>query len=1667
MDDLRPTEFDIAYFIRAVSSGAGDGQISASRLAQNKAAAQRATEALREFANQLKMPSSGRVLNAYAQLAPGMPHLFSPLWAADVAPAMTAAALECIALASPLRTDVRRMIVRGKASAFLYVLKHNSRYLAKRVLNILVVTSRKSSVLAAAVARRFDLSAEAKALTQKQNRVCRLPFLRLVNALLSCGDRDVMRILMTSSRTMFLAAGGVVIGIMREEAREKNDDERLAKRPKLEKDVAQKRAERRVALERNDALTGALGFVRLLRGRVLTCKNEYLIRAAFEPPFIDRVAAIAAVQVPTKLKSLNDKRHKEIRDTARSVLFSVARSRRISRPYLVARALADTGVATSGGALSLVTEAVHECPHLARHLLQHGPFLPSQPQATTAWLSNAAVVMACTRQLTRPSDVFRTTNFFERTLNHSNRLVRYVGALILARFGTILEDSEDAVDILPPFALFQKVFIRNKYEWDQSVHTLFAIYRQVAAKEIAAEKLDPVHFAVQMAGHSVAMAEPTIRSSLEFAKEETLNTIFKEKVLAQLISIPACRPLAKDILMATELFPAECENEIELWLVCIDDAECAVEFESMISKARHQPFSLFDDAGCDVSLLAAAAVRRLAKRKDETQFDKYLARVLSALVAWETVLGRDAMESFMKRKLEQPQESVKANKYEADLINAVQVLEQLQTNNSFPALREICGIGRFLAELYSGACSPSELDSIWSECCAQFELGLKLDNSFFDYHAAKLASCEDGTDEAFRSYLWLLRMRQKYSTDNEMLTDSLSVEERAVFLRISLRNGKYLNETLKFVLRSGLDSADIVEIFEDAMLDAIRKTPQIERSVVKRFVTKALKLCTEKSDVDLEAKDSYTRFVFRVLVAFLNHENSAVRETCSVAIDALNDEQRSRLSVLGSTCIEPFTQVLDKVRTMIPACARFMKDLIEKETVWLKPAEYMQLMTFLANAKEAEDLLSEELLAKVSLAHPWKVTEDEMMRTEVQEKGFDLGASIGTRLSLDSTLDILLEHGPDSEVGSALAWWSVACGVLSTVSKRTIVSDASVEKARKLIELIASQIGSMHPTIMNCIHRGPLETIMWLLQSANLQATHVQHGTEEYNFANNLCAFVSAIFKQSAAPQMSLIGTAIPVEREIMALRQLSVVLKCASTAVSVPEIGLNLSRLVLHTFSENLPCFKSIGNAENRIESSTRAVCEDVLRVFVEIVAKVTKLLQAVGMDARSATALTNMEQLFCTSSFTFFASRSKFDQLVLQSMKHIKSCMQKDDFRRQRQLPNLRAGLFSPLAANVAPILNSERLRATATFIMRQLQQPAPRPDSVFPASLDDVETMPYEPVFVLKTLRLACEYAAYTKEATVLDLNVVVNGGLLRVAFAGIASDDEQIRMQAYAALDALSRVIGPEYGNAKESAAALYVNRRPLALVLGVLKDSINEPLKQVLPLFSSWLWHVLKILVRPSHKAYVGVMRYILRIPIWDVNDCAGVVYLMKGTEVGVDPVALRHLALDVIEQGLWGREDHVVARKRRLYDYLLILGGSSIGIDATVRDKAVRLIAEIVGRFPAGQVAIQLCRMHSFASCMVPQITDEVEMRMPHLMNRVDALKEVARRLPRDYDLSCHAQCVAGSFGAVVRAVRKLGRVGEKDMHRLRDCARVVEGLGGGRGWWAPWLEGMKEAEAV
>lgn len=260
--------------------------------------------------------------------------------------------------------------------------------------------------------------------------------------------------------------------------------------------------------------------------------------------------------------------------------------------------------------------------------------------------------------------------------------------------------------------------------------------------------------------------------------------------------------------------------------------------------------------------------------------------------------------------------------------------------------------------------------------------------------------------------------------------------------------------------------------------------------------------------------------------------------------------------------------------------------------------------------------------------------------------------------------------------------------------------------------------------------------------------------------------------------------------------------------------------------------------------------------------------------------------------------------------------------------------------------------------------------------------------------------------------------------------------------------------PKQSEVPPGPATLYVNRRPLAFVLQVLKDSINNPVQQVLPLFSAWLWHVVRVLLKPSHRAHVPVMRYLLRLPRFDINDCTGVVHLLRSSDSGTDTKSLRMLALDTIEDGICSKQDHLVAKKRNLYTSILLLAGSSMGMDTAIRDKAVKVLGHLPGRIGSGSIAIQLVTQHALAENMACQMGDPHEMRIHHVMLRITAVKNVLQELPDGFfklEGSTHAKSLGYTLGNHVKIAREIpgARLERKERRVILQAIEAARTRGG------------------
>lgn len=1747
MDDLLPQEFDVPGFIRIVSIGAGDGRISSAVAARSASNLFAATEALQDFAKRARS-SSSNVIGTYLGLVPQATQVFAPLWLADKHPAIANAALDVLLeiayfaragdasqeAVSTARSVVKD-VVKGRAPNVFHVVRSDKKWLGRKVLILLEEIASSHRILAKEIVHQFDLTSVhfVKALCNKYNRICRGPFIKLVTTLLKSGDYDLVWYLSTRGRDVLVYSAAIVTHQTAYRTMAKASNKANDNHVGEEQDAAKLAASKRKSdASEADELSICISFLNAVRDIVLTCPNENTVRSALEPPFIDHLATVATSEVESTSDAWsNEAKRKTLCDISASLFMQIGRNRKASKSIFLARALSPVPVTLSASALNFVLDFLKSCPRVANPLLQNGPYLPSQPSASSTWLSQASVIMLCVKSLTKPTAVFNKNQFFERTLNHDSALVQHIGMLVLAVLCRLVEQDkptgiidnpltydphEQKRAFLPPLRMVEKLL--RRFPGDRTVHSIYSSYRILFVDEFMENNTDAIRMTVDNSGGDISVAESTVRACLASDKESALKTIFQKKMISSLITAAWATTATSSaatkiwdfvryILRSTDLFPAQSEHEIELWLAALDSqAEnrefCLQQFEQLVQVSWKQPYALFDDvlfAQCGegfwdnlqrarTSLFTAAGLRKFKKlnanqAKDATgndvSFANFLGRSLTSMVSWDFLVGREYISALILTKLEPTAaarvllaETKKTRKQLGEAVDNLRALRRDTSNFESSSIIDLTFIGELLMCLYDskGQASAEELCTFWSIFCsvsANIQPTAPIGISFFEKHWKRLLKHEAEHEQLIAGFLRLLCVRHITSGHGDaknlkpkdsmevlkiLVDERLPLDEKCALLSLFLRNDKLPNlrssalvVAMQIISGTGQPfGQDVGDVLLESVLKGINTSTRIDQTCAQCIVSNLVDNFRrfEKLQAD-EVISAWAHPIVCVLEALVNHSEPASQAYVAQALEEIGAEKRAMLTRIGVYAWKPFASVLERISCMAMSAIDVIVSL-DANAIRSKSDAFLPLLTILMKRNDLR--LSSEFLTELALGGSWGQTSpaEHLQRRDALKRAFDFAGVIASQQFTNKSIEAVLKHGPpDSQLGASKIWWAIVAGLLSKDAK----GPDPQESAANLLMLISRQLSGFSDCT-TVIHYGPLHVVSSLLQLAPASTSFLSHHTDAYENTKNLCNFVHSIFKTVGVLLLTSIRENLKSDTshvEVLLL-DLSVILQCVQHVCEVPELAVSLNRLVLHHFGSFSECFSSIGNQKVERSQDYKRAATSVLSHFTRIVGKTSRYLHRTGMDARSGIALTKIEQVFSHDSFVFSASISSFDRDVIDAMTSIRKCLKKDDFRHMKGLPDERGGLFAPLAANVIPILQGDRLKSTSFYVLRRPVKNMATFHAFDP--FDKGRGQSYDPLFVLRVLRISAEYAAYVRSSAVIDLGRIANGGLLRVAISALASDDDLIRTEAYAAVAALRNFVGPEFGDLRGSAAALYRDRRPLSFMLNVLNDSIEEPLQKILPLFTSWFYHSLRILLRPTHGAYTVVMKYMLRQPVLNAKDCEGIVNLLRSIDTSADIKSTRYLALEMIQDGMWSRNDHHIARRRKLYENIMLLLGSTLGICPAVRDKAAQVVATIPHRFPFGHVSLQLCRVHRFSVCIRPQSTDAVENRLSHVLLRFDALKAVAASLPKEHEHDEQGSLLANSFRLLVHSLENepehITNITLRDIGRILDCAMAV-----------------------
>lgn len=1087
--------------------------------------------------------------------------------------------------------------------------------------------------------------------------------------------------------------------------------------------------------------------------------------------------------------------------------------------------------------------------------------------------------------------------------------------------------------------------------------------------------------------------------------------------------------------------------------------------------------------GREVSLLSAAAVRRLCKVNPadtdhqqkwmEAPFERYLAFALEALVSWDLVVGRQSAKMLLQLKLGASAGSV-ISLLGSSVVDQTQQLQSasrnlhllVQSNAIAPIaqLRLVCAVADLLLDLCGKArVSLAEVRYRWAAFCSTAGRHSELVAVGRKFPPSPSATNDACRQQEVPPHVYrLLRMLEMTVSANrsdrvcsliedEKLSSKvrgdLTVTDQSILLSTALRGRHFRTggvealshaTDLLLICKEGSIPGSIeAQALCNIILYILRSSTQIHPAYITRLLSTVTRnLAAFDTQRPVRLQEIWGRSCLQILEAVIMHRDPAPRALIVNSIAQMETVKRQKLARLAPLAWKSFLTILRNIPVLVQSTLYSIES-----TNWCDICAhcraYVPILSFLSTpTKFTRERLTSGMsgfyLSRIALDTAWGASEPEGF-CEVLPYAFDFGRHIATLRKTDETISELAQRFQRPESSGSSVLWAIVTGMLCPHAQSMRGRGQLLKSYLGLLGVMLDFFHEQHRTY--CPRRvqfGPIHAMRNLLVNCSREKVleEVVGLGDSDVVSSRLIVFTRDVLRSTATPVLNRLAeeTGKQGKMELVGdsddMCDLSLVLEFFEAVMSLVNVPDDLLRQALNSFGALSSFVLNLTVLADREGSRRSSVWRELVLSFVRVVGKILRAISHWDGDVRLHGTLCQLGALLCAPEFGYQGSMSGFDGTVRATMAQLRVCLGKCDSDDFPSVTGWRSGYFAPLAVNVVPMLDPGRLHATFMYIMRTNNAQ----EEAVPIALEDsaaqgARIVPYDPSVALQVLRKAADYACNYNTLAALDLGRVANNGLLKVAISAIASPNLELRVEGYAALHSLSKAVGAERSNARESAASLYRDRRQLAFVLQLLKDSIPDATRQVLPLFASWFSHMMHIVLHPTHGAYKSITRFLLRRPVLDTNDCDGVVHLLHSTEVGAQVKSTRLLAMQVLIEGMWSRNDHLVARRRKIYESVLLLAGSSLGAETAVRDAAMRLLTDVPKRFPRGQVSYQLLRAHGFASWIVPQRCDHSEYRGVHIKLRLRALAAVASSVPESDDVYHYAECLSNALSALVRAL--------------------------------------------
>lgn len=1114
--------------------------------------------------------------------------------------------------------------------------------------------------------------------------------------------------------------------------------------------------------------------------------------------------------------------------------------------------------------------------------------------------------------------------------------------------------------------------------------------------------------------------------------------------------------LCRDLLRCTKLFPPGTEFEIDVYLSCLGTAQksCTKSFEQMVCKAWEMPYGLYDQLhkeisgcgeSCQTSLISVAALIRLEKLNEkmlahssteiDVAFQKTLGKMLTSIVAHDVVLSRVFMsKSFLAKRLSSLYPdgvwwNLEGHTGCGEAISlACKAIQRLSTTKSILSSTYL-SLVKALAMLGSGKPDKNGSDNgskgellqlgfAWDAYCDVRHLD---EWKEFEHrvYCSSLGNCFNNKKHVVSttSLLGLLIERiagVPFDVDLHNNAENLKAAlERNDFM---LAMGALLRVTSDSTVRCTMALAVLQELLVvptsqtapmymnflyDSVLFALRNRAW-SRNDIEKFLMFAVSTVSQSEYESIS--QGHISFSLRILATLLTHECNA---TYIYSRMFLMKASLSRIP--PPSLLSP--QSIDALLIVLPSIPSLLVSLITELSNWqvkdhsICPPHFLPLISAVLSPEQFKHVKTSMHFDQIGFCDrflqgflhsktPW-LHYIERSSTRVLEALRSIAKVVSYSCQQSDIIASRMNSIQNLDEACTNIWLlleGITFDDVNVTSSQTIIKDTTVFH---ILNLLGNQLNHTELNLKNQAHLSFLVVFHGFLRTLRLRKSSVYSAGD---YAGRLEKMVNTTCTNLMANLHSLMEDSLvtdlneeSLESCAVEINYVALMLKCIREILGLDLMVDNIARMSITSFGEKdgkliAFCMRMQAIAQEH----TSTISTDLVMEISTLIDKAVVRLPLSEDNLEVIQSLHHIERILSSDVSGFSASMSLRDKSVCNCMRVLRILLRNSTI----PLPDFRTNYFQTKASDVLLLFEKTKLEQTCDKVLEQ-----PRGSSTGTPSYSTTFAS-LDPFFVLRTFLQACGEASCMPNAPTLDLGRAVKEGPVGLMVTGMGSSDASLRSLAYACLSVFEAAVGSVKKLPLGSASGLYPDRKQLAFLLKLLRNSITKPVMRLLPLFVVWFRTCMRIALTPGHLSNKIVTVFFLRAPSMDVTDCLGLFHLLHCDAFGPELKTTRIVALEIIRRGVHTQKDMWVVRRRKIIDTLFMLAGNANGFPYAIRIGALLCLKSFLAHDEHLEVSHELASSHGLLPWLVQESghsesvsSDEFQIKLDILRQLIEAFR--------------------------------------------------------------------------